>query len=46
MDIHSQLQTIDFVAIAVYAVSVISLGMWVSYRRRDSDERTGDLPAS
>jgi len=38
MDIHSQLQTIDFVVIAVYAVSVIGLGMGVSYRRRASDD--------
>jgi len=38
MDIHNQLQTIDFVVIAVYAVSVIALGMGVSYRRRGSDD--------
>ncbi len=33
MDIHSQLHTVDFVVIAVYAVLVIGLGMAISYRR-------------
>lgn len=38
MDIHSQLQTVDFVVIGFYAVLVIGIGMWVSYRRRDVDD--------
>ena len=38
MDIHSQLQTVDFVVIGIYAVLVIGIGMWVSYRRRDVDD--------
>ena len=38
MDVHSRLETIDFVVIGVYAVSVIGLGLWVSYRRRASDD--------
>ena len=38
MDIHSQLHTIDFLVIAVYAVAVTGLGMAVSYRRRASDD--------
>lgn len=38
MDVHSRLETIDFVVIGIYAVSVIGLGLWVSYRRRASDD--------
>ena len=38
MEIHSQLHTLDLVVIAVYAVLVIGLGMWVSYRHRASND--------
>ena len=38
MDIHSQLQTADFVVIGAYAVVVVGIGMWVSYRRRAADD--------
>jgi len=38
MDIHSQLQTADFVVIGIYAVVVVGVGMWVSYRRRATED--------
>ena len=38
MDVHSQLQLVDFAVIAAYTVLVIGLGMWVSYQRRASDD--------
>jgi len=38
MDIHSQLQTADFVIIGIYAVVVVGIGMWVSYHRRAADD--------
>lgn len=38
MDIHSKLQTVDFVIVAVYIVALVSIGMWVSFRRRGAED--------
>ena len=38
MDIHSKLETLDFVVIVVYVVSLIAIGMWVSFRRRGAED--------
>ena len=38
MDIHSSLQTLDFIVIAVYVTVLIGIGMWVSFRRRGSED--------
>ena len=38
MDIHSKLQTVDFVIVAVYIVTLVSIGMWVSFRRRGAED--------
>jgi SSS family solute:Na+ symporter len=38
MDIHSRLQTADFVVLGIYAVTIVGIGMWVSYRRRAADD--------
>ena len=38
MDIHSKLTTLDFVVIAVYIVTLIAIGMWVSFRRRGAND--------
>jgi solute:Na+ symporter, SSS family len=38
MDIHSKLQMLDFVIIGAYLVTLITIGMWVSFRRRGADD--------
>ena len=38
MDIHDKLQTLDFVVIVAYVVTLIAIGMWVSFRRRGADD--------
>ena len=38
MDIHSSLQTLDVIVIAVYVTVLIGIGMWVSFRRRGSED--------
>ena len=38
MEIHDQLQTFDFVVIAVYIVTLVTIGMWVSFRRRGAED--------
>lgn len=38
MDIHEKLQWLDFVVIVVYIVTLVSLGMWVSFRRRGAED--------
>ena len=38
MNIYGSLKTLDFVVIVAYLVSVVSIGMWVSFRRRGSDD--------
>ena len=38
MDIHSKLQTLDFLVIGVYVVALIFIGMWVSFRRRGAED--------
>jgi SSS family solute:Na+ symporter len=38
MDIHSKLQTLDFLVIGVYLFALIFIGMWVSFRRRGADD--------
>ena len=34
MDIHSKLQTLDLLVIAGYLIALVTIGMWVSFRRR------------
>ena len=36
MEIHDTLKTLDFVVIAVYIVALLSLGFWISFRRKHS----------
>ena len=38
MDIHDKLQTFDFVVIVTYIVMLVTIGMWVSFRRRGADD--------
>ena len=38
MSIHEKLQTIDFVIIVAYVVALVSIGMWVSFRRRGAED--------
>ena len=38
MDIHSKLQTLDFVIIVGYIVTLVAIGMWVSFRRRGAED--------
>lgn len=38
MEIHSLLRSWDFIVIVIYVVSVISLGMWVSFRKKASQD--------
>ena len=38
MDIHSKLETWDFVVIGVYVAFLIAIGMWVSFRRRGAED--------
>lgn len=38
MDIHSRLETLDFIIIAGYILTLLSLGMWVSFRRRGAQD--------
>ena len=38
MDIHDKLQTLDFIVIVVYVVTLITIGMWVSFRRRGAED--------
>ncbi len=38
MDIHSALRTVDFVVIGIYIVALLSLGFWVSFRKKHSTD--------
>ncbi len=38
MNIAGSLKALDFVVIAVYLVGVLSLGFWVSFRRKNSED--------
>ncbi len=38
MDIHSKLQTLDFAIIVGYIVTLVAIGMWVSFRRRGAED--------
>ena len=38
MDIHSKLQTLDFLIIGGYILALITIGMWVSFRRRGAED--------
>ena len=38
MDIHGSLEQLDFWVIGLYLVALLTLGFWVSYTRRDSDD--------
>lgn len=38
MEIHESLTKIDFAVVAVYIVSVLSLGFWVSFRKKYTDD--------
>ncbi|MHC4122037.1 MAG: sodium:solute symporter family transporter [Planctomycetota bacterium] len=38
MDIHGSLKLLDFVVIAAYILSVLSLGFWVSFRKQHTDD--------
>ena len=38
MDIHGSLTTIDFAVIVVYIISVLSIGFWVSFRKKHTDD--------
>jgi SSS family solute:Na+ symporter len=38
VDIHDKLQTLDFVVIVAYVVVLVTIGMWVSFRRRGAED--------
>ncbi len=38
MNIHEKLETVDFIIIGVYVFTLISIGMWVSFRRRGAED--------
>ncbi|MCP4454385.1 MAG: hypothetical protein GY809_23255 [Planctomycetes bacterium] len=38
MDIHSKLQSLDLVIIVGYIVTLVAIGMWVSFRRRGAED--------
>jgi len=38
MDIHSKLQVLDFFIIGAYLITLITIGMWVSFRRRGAED--------
>ena len=38
MDIHDKLQALDFVVIVAYIVTLVTSGMWVSFRRRGAED--------
>ena len=38
MDIHDKLQWLDFVIIVAYIVTLVTIGMWVSFRRRGAED--------
>ena len=38
MDIHDKLQTLDFAVIFAYIVILVTIGMWVSFRRRGAED--------
>ena len=38
MDVHSKLHTLDLAVIAVYITMLVGIGMWVSFRRRESQD--------
>jgi len=38
MDVHITLTTIDYAVIASYIVAVLTLGLWVSFRKEHSDD--------
>ena len=38
MNLHSSLEQLDYVVIGFYLVALLTLGFWVSYSRRESDD--------
>jgi SSS family solute:Na+ symporter len=38
MEIYGSLKLLDFIVIVVYLITVVSIGMWVSFRRRGADD--------
>ena len=38
MEIHGSLTALDYTVISVYIISLLSLGFWVSYTKRDSED--------
>ena len=38
MEIHDKLQTLDFVVIVAYIVILVTIRMWVSFRRRGAED--------
>jgi SSS family solute:Na+ symporter len=38
VDIHQKLQPLDFVVVAVYVTALVAIGMWVSFKRRGSQD--------
>lgn len=38
MSIHAELRTLDFLVIAGYVTALITIGMWVSFRRRGAED--------
>ena len=38
MEIHDKLQSLDFVIIVAYIVILVTIGMWVSFRRRGAED--------
>jgi SSS family solute:Na+ symporter len=35
-------ETIDYIIFAAYAVIIVGLGLWISFRKRDSETNSGD----
>ena len=35
-------ETIDYIVFAAYAVIIVGLGLWISFRKRDSETNSGD----
>ena len=38
MGIHESLTTVDFVVVVIYVIAVLSLGFWVSFRKKHTDD--------
>lgn len=38
MDIHQQLHSLDFAVVAAYIIAVLTIGFWVSFKRKDAED--------